>query len=382
MRKIIFLAAGMFALGLDAYVIAGLLPQISQTFNVSNAQTGQAVTVFTLFYALAAPIFAALLAGKPVRLILVSALIIFSLANAASALSSSLTLLLIFRAIAGIGAGLFSPIAIAAAAALVKPEQRGRALGITLGGMSCGTVIGVPIGLLISQSWGWQSALWLVTILGIIGLLGVAFGFPSIPVTPPPSLKQRFVMMYDRRISTTVGITFLTAVASLGLYTYIAPIMTANLHVASITPYLWVWGIGGVIGSFSIGYLIDKTGKPKKLLTSILAILTLSLFSLFWAPDLGLLAFLPILLWGAMGWSSLAPQQHALIKYQPEHGAAALGLNSSCNYLGSAVGSLLGGVFISFGANISYLPLCAALVALLSFSIQLRVNKRNTSVSE
>lgn len=77
MYKIIFLIVGMFALGLDAYVIAGLLPQVSQTFNTTDAETGQAVTLFTLCYALAAPIFATLLAGKPVRIILVIALVIF-----------------------------------------------------------------------------------------------------------------------------------------------------------------------------------------------------------------------------------------------------------------------------------------------------------------
>ncbi|HZH62119.1 MAG TPA: hypothetical protein VEY70_21650 [Metabacillus sp.] len=43
-----------------------------------------------------------------------------------------------------------------------------------------------------------------------------------------------------------------------------------------------------------------------------------------------------------MGWASLAPQQHALLISQPRHGKAAVALNSSANYLGSAVGSTLG----------------------------------------
>ncbi|WP_257786961.1 hypothetical protein [Piscirickettsia salmonis] len=38
-------------------------------------------------------------------------------------------------------------------------------------------------------------------------------------------------------------------------------------------PYLWCWGIGGIIGSLSIGALIDKTSKPSYLLIGILSIL-------------------------------------------------------------------------------------------------------------
>jgi len=65
MQKVFLLTIGMFALGFDAYVIAGLLPDIGATFHITPSQTGQAVSVFTLCYALAAPVFATLLAGKP-----------------------------------------------------------------------------------------------------------------------------------------------------------------------------------------------------------------------------------------------------------------------------------------------------------------------------
>ncbi|WP_240455725.1 MFS transporter [Virgibacillus sp. Bac332] len=82
MRMVFLLTIGMFTLGFDAYVVAGLLPDIGATFKTSDSQTGQAVTVFTLCFALAAPVFATLLAGKPARRILVIALVIFSLGNA------------------------------------------------------------------------------------------------------------------------------------------------------------------------------------------------------------------------------------------------------------------------------------------------------------
>lgn len=388
MKKVLLLAIGMFTLGFDAYVIAGLLPDIGTTFKIRDSQSGQAVSVFTLCYALAAPIFATILAGKPVRKILIFALAIFSVANGASALAPNFSTLLIARAFAGVGAGLYSPLAVTAAASLVSKEKRGRALGMTLGGMSMGTVIGVPLGLIIAERLGWQGTLGAVTAISVIALLGIIIWFPTFVSEAPPSLRQRFAMITNKQVSITVGITFLTSVASLGLYTYVATILYNLTASTSITPYLWVWGIGGVIGSFSIGTLIDRTGRPALLMMGILIILAISMFSLPLTIGVPVLAFIPFLLWGATGWASQAPQQHVLLLSHPNQGATAVALNSSFNYLGSAVGSALGGIVLLAGLTPSQLPYTAGgliVVALLGqLLVALRESKkiRLTSINQ
>lgn len=366
MRKVFLLTIGMFALGFDAYVIAGLLPNIEITFKISASQTGQAVSVFTLFYALAAPIFATLLAGKPMRRILVVALAVFSLGNGASALASSFSMLLMARAIAGIGAGLYSPLAATAAASLVSEQKRGRALGITLGGMSTGTVVGVPLGLIIAEHLNWHATLWFITALGLIAMIGIVIWFPNFPASAPPSLRQRVAMMTNGRVAAIVGITFMTSIASLGLYTYIATILDNLADIPMITPYLWAWGIGGVVGSFSIGTLIDRASRPGLLMSGILVIMALAMFSLPFVLQFPILSFLPFILWGAMGWASQAPQQHELLCLQPNHGAAVVALNSSANYLGSAIGSALGGGVMLAGLAPSQLPFAAGCLVLVT----------------
>lgn len=372
MQRIFFLAVGMFALGLDAYVIAGILPEIGKSFGTSDAMNAQTVTVFTLCYAIAAPVFATLLVRKPVKKVLVVALLVFSLANIASALSPNLSLLLLSRVVAGIGAGLFSPIAAAAAVALVAPERKGRALSLILGGMSTGTVIGVPLGLVLANHFGWQSTLWLVTIIGLVGLAGILAGFPDVAVAPPPSLKARLSLITDKRVAATVGVTFLTALASLGLYTFVAPMLAKLAAISDVGPYLWVWGLGGMIGSFAIGHLIDWTRRPGWLLIAILLIMSAALFSIPGAVASGApLAFLPFFIWGATGWSSLAPQQHTLLESQPQHGAAVVALNSSSNYLGGAIGVLLGGLLITAGIQPGALPYYAGSIGLLALAGQL-----------
>ncbi|GIN87504.1 chloramphenicol resistance protein [Heyndrickxia sporothermodurans] len=370
MKNVLLLTIGMFALGFDAYVVAGLLPEISNAFNINDSQAGQIVSVFTLCYALAAPIFAALLAGKSIRKILVFALAIFSIANGASALVPNFSLLLITRGIAGIGAGLFSPLASVAASSLVSEQKRGRALGMILGGMSTGTVVGVPLGLMIAKYVGWQGTLWSVALIGFIGLIGVATSFPDFSTKAPPSLRQRLAMMTNKHVLAIISITFIASIASLGLYTYIASILQNVKGVNHITPYFWAWGIGGIVGSFSIGTLIDRTKRPAILLASILAILSLAMLALPFTLKFPILMFLPIFLWGAMGWASQAPQQHALLHSQPNHGEAAVALNSSANYLGSAAGSAVGGIALYMGLSPSQLPFAAGSLILAALIVQ------------
>ncbi|MBJ6362618.1 MFS transporter [Paenibacillus sp. GCM10012307] len=362
MQKVILLSFGMFALGLDAYVIAGLLPLMEADFRLNTSQMGQAVSVFTLCYALAAPIFATLLAGKPVRRTLLIALAVFTVANAVTAIAPNFTLLLLSRALAGIGAGLYSPLAAAAAASLVAPEMRGRALGTTLGGMSMGTVIGVPVGLLIAEQVGWRGTLWVITALGIVAIVGILLRFPDFPLSAPPGLRQRLSMMANGRVAAIVGITFLTSVASLGLYTYVSSILQELAGIQNITAYLWAWGIGGVVGSLFIGSLIDRTKKPGILMAGILTIMAIAMFSLPFSLHYALLGFIPFFLWGVTGWASQAPQQHTLLQLQPQQGASAVALNSSANYLGSSVGASLGGAVLLIGITPSQLPYLAGVV--------------------
>lgn len=347
MKNVLLLSFGMFALGFDAYVIAGLLPGISDTYQKSTSQVGQAVSIFTLIYAISAPLFSSLLAGKPIKKILIWSMLIFTIANSITALAPNFSILLLSRAIAGTCAGLFSPLAVAASSKFVSSEKRGSALGLTIGGMSMGTVLGVPSGIYISNLFDWKVTLWLLVMIGVIAVLCMYIFLPDFPTTPPPALNERLKMFLDKRVTITVGITFFASVASLGLYTYLSPLLEEMTSSNSLTMYLWAWGFGGLFGSLIIGYLIDYFGKPKTLVTIILLTLTFSIICLPLMINLPILKYLPFFVWGAMGWACVAPQQHILLSYQPNNGSSAVALNSSVNYLGSAMGASLGGIVLS-----------------------------------
>jgi len=151
MATVYLIALGAFALGMASYVIAGLVPMVVSDFGVSVAKAGQLVTAFTLAYGIGSPVFVALLPAHKQRLGLLVALAIFTIANLVSALVTTYTALVITRIFAGVGAGVYLAMGIAASAAVVPKDKRGQALALIMGGMASGTVLGVPAGLMIAE---------------------------------------------------------------------------------------------------------------------------------------------------------------------------------------------------------------------------------------
>ena len=343
------IALGAFALGMASYVTASLLPMIQTAFAVPVALAAQLVTAFTLAYGLGSPLLVTVLGADRQRGGLLAALGLFVLANAASALATDFDLLLAFRAAAGIGAGVYLALGIAAAAALSAPQQRGKAIAAIMGGMAGGTVLGVPLSLLLAERLGWASALWLVAVLGGMALVGLVCKLPALPAAPAVALKTKLSLLGDKRGALILTVSLLAAVSSFGMYTFIAPLLSAAQGTSrSVAPYLWVWGIGGILGSFLIGPLADRFHGA--LLTLwIMGILTVSLWLLPAAAPLGAwLVMLPIAVWGAVGWALQVPQNNSLLQAREKQhdGNLAVALNESALYLGSAIGAAAGGALL------------------------------------
>lgn len=369
------ISLGAFALGMASYVTAGLLPMIETAFSVSVAIAAQLVTAFTLAYGLGSPIFVALLPAHQQRAGLLFALGLFVLANAASALSTDFTVLMVFRAIAGIGAGVYLAMGIAASAALSPPDQRGKSIAVIMGGMASGTVLGVPLSLLVAEQLGWESALWLVTLLGGIAFIGLFARLPALPAVQAIPLKAKIALLTDSHVVVILLVSLLAAISSLGMYTFLAPLIAAAEPGSSpsVTPYLWIWGVGGVLGSFLIGPLVDRIKGPTLTLW-IMVILAVALLLLPASLSTGpWLVMLPIAVWGAVGWALQVPQNNELIKAREQQGDGnlAVALNESALYLGSALGAAMGGILLLQQWPAWGLALSAGAVAIIGAILQL-----------
>ncbi|MBZ5487296.1 MFS transporter [Halomonas aquamarina] len=373
--SIYLIALGAFSLGMASYVTAGLIPMVTSAFSVSEAVAAQLVTAFTLAYGLGSPLVVALLPGHRQRTGLLAALTVFVIANALSALADSFAALAAWRAVAGVGAGVYLALGIAAATALAPNGQGGKAIAILMGGMASGTVLGVPLSLLLAEQLGWASALWLIAVLGMVALGGLVCRLPPLPAAPSLPLRHKATMLKHPATVAILSVSLSGAIASLGMYTFIAPFMASPAFEGAppVALYLWVWGLGGIAGSFLIGPMVDRCSAPRVVIV-IMALLAISLGGLPLAASLHpWLALVPIALWGAAGWALQVPQNSELMRVRKPHGDGnlAVALNESALYLGSALGAVAGGVIISGTYPLWLLAVSAAGVAVLGALVQL-----------
>lgn len=371
MKKILILALGMFSLGMDTYIVAGLIPEMSRSLNQSSTAIGQGVTIFTLVFAISAPLFSIFLAKINVKQTLIFALIIFIFANIMTSLAVNLPIYLLARAIAGLGAGIFSPMAVSTGSQLVENKNRGKALATVVGGMSIGTVTGVPLGIQISNLSSWRVTLLFIVLISTLTCVLIAIHFRAIFAPTPPSIKERFKLFIHPHIIRIMTVTVCAAIASLGLYTYLSKIVEHYQSIYSLTTYLMLWGIGGLIGSFSIGFIIDMFKFTNLIVLSIMILLLFSFILLPISIHTPIASCLPFLLWGAMGWATQAPQQHILIKNYKSYGETAVALNSSVNYLGSSIGSALCGSLLFITHNINMLVYLSIFICGIGLLVQL-----------
>jgi predicted MFS family arabinose efflux permease len=360
--SLIFLAIGMFAVGCNTFLFAGLLPQMGQTIGQSVAVTGQGLSIFSLTYLLSAPLFSVILANKPVKRIIQIALTVFILGNLFTIISQNLTLFLIGRALAGIGAGIFTPLCIAVAVHLVDASAKGRALSFVWGANSAGVVFGVPLGLYLATSFRWQVSIAYLIALCVITLAGFSLQKADLKLPESPSLGARLRLMADPKTLAVMGVTCFTAAASLGLYSFVSLVQSGSPNSLSLA--LFCWGLGGFIGSSMIGSFIDRTKKPRVIMALVLVGLMFSFCSIPFTKNLPYVGLIPFFMWGIFGWAVPTPQQHVLFELHEGHGSILAALNSSCLGLGAVVGTMLGGLIISFGFKESYLPFPAAALVL------------------
>ncbi|SDY61849.1 MFS transporter [Bacillus sp. 166amftsu] len=370
MSKILLLTFGMFALGVDAYIMAGILPQIADDFHVSIGTAGQTVSIFTICYAIAAPLFATFMRKANTKHTLLAALFLFTLSNFITAVTHQFIVLLISRGIAGIGAGIYAPLASAAAVTFVSEKQKGRALSTILLGMSAGTVIGVPFSIYIASAYDWRMAMWFIVTVGVIGIFALFAKFPMIESSPLPTLKERLSMFKNKKTSLVMLITMILSFCSLGLYTYLDTIVVSYGFQKSIL-FIWMWGIGGIAGSFVIGLIIDLYKKPKIVLMYLMCIMFFSFIFMSLFHGSAVLLALCLILWGGTGWATLATQQKILLEISPEHATISIALLSSINYFAGSIGTMASGVFLEKGVDPINLPYILGGILLLAIGGQI-----------
>ncbi|MEU5154695.1 Cmx/CmrA family chloramphenicol efflux MFS transporter [Glycomyces sp. NPDC021274] len=251
------LALAVFAMGTSEFMLAGLLPDLAADLGVSVATAGLLTTAFAAGMVVGAPLTAALARRRPPRATLLAFLGLFLAAHVIGAVTDHFAVLLATRVVAALANAGFLAVALTAAAALVAPDRKGRALAVLLGGTTIATIAGVPGGALLGALLDWRATFWAVALLCVPAALGLLRGLPDTRETH--GLRTELAALRRPRLLLVMGLGALVNAATFGAFTYIAPVVTetAGLGALWVPVVLVLFGAGSFTGVTVAGRLSD-----------------------------------------------------------------------------------------------------------------------------
>ncbi|ELP63007.1 MFS transporter [Streptomyces turgidiscabies] len=358
---LIALALGGFGIGLTEFLIAGLLPQVASSFDVTEATAGRLISGYALSVAVGAIALTAATARLPRKQVLVGLVALFVIGNLLSAVAPTYEVMMFGRIVAALCHGSFFGIGSLVARGLVAPERKSRAVAVMFAGLTVANVLGVPFGALVGERWGWRTAFWAVTAIGLLALAGIAALVPGSPGDPRPSavtgrsepappsgLRAQFRAFRSWQVWLTLTATALGYGGMFGAFTYIAYTFTevGGFSSSDVAWLLMVYGVGLVVGNLVGGRAADRD-RDRTLVLSLLGLtVTLAVFGLLASSSAASVVL--VFLMGVTGFASVPGMITRVTDYA--HGAAlAAGANVSASNVGNALGAWLGGLAITAG---------------------------------
>jgi DHA1 family chloramphenicol resistance protein-like MFS transporter len=155
---IYILGLAVFAQGTSEFMLSGLIPDIARELKVSIAAAGTLTSAFAAGMIVGAPLMSVLSLRWPRRRALLVFLIAFMLVHVVGAITTSFSVLLVTRALGALANAGFLAVGLTTATSMVKPNAKGRAISILLGGITLACIAGVPAGAVLGHTLGWRSA--------------------------------------------------------------------------------------------------------------------------------------------------------------------------------------------------------------------------------
>src|SRR5579871_3853777 len=267
---IVMLALTQFTVILDFMVMSPLGDMLMKSMNLKTSQFGFAVSS----YAFSAGISGLLTAGFADKFDRKKLLLFFYIGFIAGtffcSIATTYPMLIAARIITGLFGGVIGSISMAIVADLFPIEKRGRVMGFMQMSFGASQVLGIPIGLYIANSWGWQSPFLMIVILATIVWLLVLVKLK--PVTAHLKVqtdKSALTHLLHTISKRNYRIGFLaTAMLSLGGFMMMPWGSAFAINNLKITqhqlPMLFmVSGVSSLIIMPLIGRLSDKIDKFK-----------------------------------------------------------------------------------------------------------------------
>ncbi|MGE7945447.1 MFS transporter [Lysinibacillus sp. NPDC093688] len=364
-----------FVLGTSEFVIVGILTDISSSLQMTNAKAGTLVSAFALTFAIATPLVMSATSHFPKRKWMLFLIGTFIVLNALCVISTSYIMLLTLRIMTAIVTGVLISLAMIVASETMPIKKRGLAISFVFGGFTLANVVGVPIGIMIAERYGWNATFMLTTFLGGLAFLASFFILPDKLSQIRSSIRDQFSLMTKPRILMAFFIPALGFGATYAVFTYLVPILKEmGAPNNSIGLILFGYGFISIFSNILAGKIASHNAIGR--LRFVFLVQAFVLTTLFWTTNHFILGLVNIGLMSLMAILLTTSTQLYLIDlagiYHPNATGLAASLMPVASNVGIAFGSALGGIVYHQGnlMNVTWVggvvAVCASLLTFIS----------------
>lgn len=349
---VLILIASSFMLGMSEFIVVGILPDIAADLKISEVTVGNLVSLFAFVYAPVTPLGSALSARFPRFATHLTLIGIFLAGNILCAFAPNYAVLVVARIMIALVSGTLVAVAMTYAPDVTTDRFRTKFIAWVFSGFSIASVVGVPVGTWVANTFGWRWAFRMINVLTIVLIIGMVMVLPRNSHIVKIGFLPQFRLFFDRRIQLGVLDVVCGAAASYVFYTYLTPIMRDEVHVPEqyLSVGLVIFGAACLWSNLYGGKLADR-GRGVEPLTHIRpiycahAVLMASLVVAHWVPVYG--ALLLVVLGMFMYLQNSASQVLYMDVASQSHPGSlnlAASLNSMSFNIGIAIGSAVGGL--------------------------------------